>query len=79
MRRINYDTFKKSVKAKQTPVWYIRKRAVRRKPRDPQEMEMLLKHALARKEQALATKEFEILSKGRWRVNAKQDDLQIKS
>lgn len=48
------------------------KRSVRRKPRDPEELRLLIQHALLRKEKALASKEYERLGPRRWRLNAIQ-------
>lgn len=46
-------------------------RAIRTKPRDPVELEILLKLSSKRKKEALETGEYEIISPRRWRIHGR--------
>lgn len=74
MRRIQYDQFKRHILVNNRCMpSETTLRSMRTKPRDPQELDYLIQHALQRKEQALASREYEILATRRWRVNVPND------
>lgn len=76
MDKIRFEDFRKetSKRSKELDIIHLQSpagRAIRTKPRDPAELEALIRLTLNRKAQALNSGEYEIISPRRWIIHEK--------
>lgn len=78
MRKVNYEQFQKDVKkrARSLNVIHLQNpagRSIRTKPRNPEELDLLMRLAMVRKEEALQSGEYEIITPRRWRIHDQRE------
>lgn len=76
MRKAVYDNLRKEIEGKYKSLGLIHLqnpagRPIRTKPRDPTELKLLLRLAAKRKQDALESGEYEIISERRWRSHGR--------